>query len=261
MPTWRPEAFPRMSRIGPLYDLQQIDTGLDSRVARMRQIDEQMRDSQELLDARARFEAASSRLASEQATLKRLSHDTEETSSRARILEKKMYDGSVKNPKELGQMQEEVGHLKARLKSLEESTLESMLTLEEAEEAKTQAENELNAATTEQQQFHNGLLEEKDKLLSQAKVLHVKRQRAITELPWADLQTYERLRRAKGGLAVVAVRNGLCAGCHVAVTAATLRQARSGNDLVTCPTCGRILYPLGEVKYEEFDHNLDNVDR
>ena len=113
-----------MSRIGPLYDLQQIDTGLDSRVARMRQIDEQMRDSQELLDARARFEEASARLASEQATLKRLSHDTDDTSTRVRTLEKKMYDGSVKNPKELGQMQEEVAHLKARLKSLEESTLE-----------------------------------------------------------------------------------------------------------------------------------------
>ncbi len=31
-----------------------------------------------------------------------------------------MYDGSVKNPKELGQMQEEVAHLKERIKSLEE---------------------------------------------------------------------------------------------------------------------------------------------
>ena len=115
--------------------------------------------------------------------------------------------------------------------------------------------------TVEQQRFHAGLMEEKDTLLSQAKVLQVKRQRAITELPWADLQTYERLKRSKGGVAVVAVRNGLCGGCHVAVTAAILRHARAGTDLVSCPTCGRILYPVGEVKYEEFDHNLDNVDR
>ena len=45
-----------MSRIGPLYDLQQIDTGLDTRVARMRQIDEQMSDSPELMAARANFD-------------------------------------------------------------------------------------------------------------------------------------------------------------------------------------------------------------
>jgi hypothetical protein len=250
-----------MSRIGPLYDLQQIDTGLDTRVARMRQIDEQMANSPELVAARANFDELSGLLTREQAALKQLSHDTEEYLGRARVLEKKMYDGSVKNPKELGQMQEEVAHLKERIKSLEEQSLDSMLAVEETEERKSAAERELEAITTEQQQFHSGLLEEKDKLLSQARVLQVKRQRAITELPWADLQFYERLRRSKGGLAVVAVRAGLCAGCHIAITAAVLRQARAGTDLVACPTCGRLLYPLGEVKYEEFDHNLDNVDR
>jgi predicted nucleic acid-binding Zn-ribbon protein len=250
-----------MSRVGPLYDLQQIDTGLDSRVARMRQIDEQMGDSPELVAARANFEGTSSRLAAEQSTLKQLSHDTEETTGRMKALEKKMYDGSVKNPKELAQMQEEVFHLKGRLKTLEEQALDSMLAVEEAEEAKAGAEQELDALTKEQQQYQSGLLEEKDKLLGQARVLQVKRQRFITELPWADLQTYERLRRSKGGLAVVGVRAGLCGCCHVAVPAATLRQARTSTDLVPCPTCGRLLNPLGEVKYEEFDHNLDNVDR
>jgi len=250
-----------MSRVGPLYDLQQIDTGLDTRVARMRQIDEQMGDSPELLAARATFDTVSGLLAAEQATLKQLSHDTEDTTVRMKALEKKMYDGSVKNPKELGQMQEEVTHLKGRLKALEERALDSMLVVEEVEEAKAAAEQGLDAITKEQEQFQTGLLEEKDKLLSQARVLQVKRQRFVTELPWADLQTYERLRRSKGGIAVVAVRAGLCGGCHIAVPAATLRQARTSPDLVPCPTCGRLLNPLGEVKYEEFDHNLDNVDR
>lgn len=250
-----------MSRTGPLYDLQQIDTGIDTRVARMRQIDQQMSDSPELLAARAALDEVSTKLSGEQATLKQLSHDSEETSKRARLLEKKMYDGSVKNPKELGQMQEEVSHLKLRLKSLEEKSFDLMMAVEEIEAARDEAQQSLDSLLKEQQLFHTGLLEEKDTLLSQAKVLQVKRQRAITELPWPDLQAYERLRRAKGGIAVVAVRGGLCGGCHVAVTTATLRHARAGADLVPCPTCGRILYPLGEVKYEGFDHNLDNVDR
>jgi predicted nucleic acid-binding Zn-ribbon protein len=172
-----------------------------------------------------------------------------------------MYDGSVKNPKELGQMQEEVGHLRERSRTLEERTLDAMLAVEAAEAEQASAQEALDGLTREQETFHAGLLEEKDKLLSQAKVLQVKRQRAITELPWADLQAYERLKRAKGGVAVAAVRGGLCSGCHVAVPATVMRQARSGDQLTTCPTCGRILYPLGEAKYTAFDHDLDNIDR
>src|SRR4029079_16074431 len=109
--------------------------------------------------------------------------------------------------------------------------------------------------------FRDGLLEEKDTLLSQAKVLQVKRQRSVTALPWADLQVYERLRRAKAGLAVAEVREGLCAGCHVAVPAHVLRLARASEDFVMCPTCGRILFPVGGIEYKAFDHDLDNINR
>lgn len=250
-----------MSRVASLYDLQMIDSGLDSRVARMRQIDEQMAESPELVAARSALEEVSAALTAEQARLRQLSHDGDETSTRLRTLEKKMYDGSVKNPKELGQMQEEVEHLRVRSKSLEERTLDAMLAVEAAEAEQAKAQEALDAISREQEQYHAGLLEEKDKLLSQAKVLQVKRQRAITELPWADLQVYERLRRSKAGVAIAAVRGGLCEGCHVAVPATVMRQARSGTELTTCPTCGRILYPLGEAKYTAFDHDLDNIDR
>jgi predicted nucleic acid-binding Zn-ribbon protein len=158
-------------------------------------------------------------------------------------------------------MQEEVEHLRVRSKSLEERTLDAMLAVEAAESEQTQAQEALDALTREQETYHAGLLEEKDKLLGQAKVLQVKRQRSITELPWADLQAYERLRRSKAGVAIAAVRGGLCTGCRVAVPATVMRQARSGTELTPCPTCGRILYPLGEAKYTAFDHDLDNIDR
>lgn len=250
-----------MSRTSALYELQQVDSGLDSRVARMRQIDERMGDREELTIARAQYEEIASRLAQEQATLKNLSHEAEETGSRLRGLDRKMYDGSIKNPKELGQMQEEASHLRVRLKTLEDSALDVMLALEETEDVEAEAMKHLESVQHEQELFHTGLTEEKDKLMGQAKVLQVKRQRSVGELPWADLQLYERMRRSKGGLAVVEVRNSICGGCHSTIPASVLRQARTHAEITTCPTCGRIIYPLGEVKYEQFDHNLDNVDK
>jgi len=250
-----------MSRISHLYDLQQIDTALESRVARMRQIDGQMADSPELIAARTSYEEASARLANEQARLKKASKDAEDTSTRIRTQEKRLYDGSIKNPKELGQVQEEVGHLKARLKEQEDAVIDAMMAVEEAEAVRQSCQDDLDKVSQDWQKYKDGLVEEKDKLLSQAKVLQVKRQRAVAELPWADLQTYERLRRAKAGVAVAAVKEGLCGGCHVGVPAHILRLARSSEEFVSCPSCARLLYPVGAVKFEEFNHDLDNINR
>lgn len=248
-----------MSRVAQLYELQQIDSGLDSRAARARLIDEQMADSPELIAARSHSNEARSLLTDRHASLKRLSHEAEETSTRLKAQEKRLYDGIIKNPKELSQVQEEVGHLKSRLKTLEDSVLDAMMAAEEAEQDLSNSNDELDRVEKNWEQYKAGLLEEKDKLVSQIKVLQVKRQRSITELPWADLQAYERLRRSKGGVAVAGVQGGLCSGCRVAVPAHVLRVARTSNDFTPCPSCGRILYPTAEVKFKEFDHDLDNI--
>ena len=149
-----------MSRTSALYELQQIDSGLDSRVARMRQIDERMSDSEELASARVQYEEIAERLAQEQAKLKALSHDSEEAGSRLRVLDRKMYDGSVKNPKELGQMQDEAAHLRVRVKSLEDSALDMMMTIEETEDLEAEARKHLEGVQQEHELFHSGLVEE-----------------------------------------------------------------------------------------------------
>ncbi|MFL5735625.1 MAG: zinc ribbon domain-containing protein [Chloroflexia bacterium] len=250
-----------MSRISQLFDLQQIDSSLDSRVARMRLIDAQMVDSPELLAARGAHEEARALLSARQTALKRLTYDAEDVSTRLKAQEKRLYGGSIKNPKELSQVQEEVDHLKSRIKALDDNILDAMLEVEDAETLAASRNAEYEKTEQDSGKFHAGLIEEKDKLAEQAKVLQIKRQRAIADIPWADLQAYERLRRAKGGVAVAAVQQGLCGGCHVGVPAHVLRTARASAEFTLCPTCGRFLYPIDEVKFKEFDHGLDNIAR
>jgi predicted nucleic acid-binding Zn-ribbon protein len=250
-----------MSRTVPLYNLQQIDSALNSRVARMREIDSQMEDSAELVATRTAHETAQALHATAHATLKKLAHEAEENTARLRAQEKRLYGGSIKNPKELSQVQEEVEHLKLRSKQQEDAVIEAMMAAEEAEEIEQARSAELEQVSEAWQKFKNGLLEEKETLMAQAKVLQVKRQRAISEMPWADLQVYERLRRSKAGVAVAEVREGLCAGCHVAVPSHVLRLARSSEDFVMCPTCARIIFPVGGIGFKEFDHDLDNINR
>ncbi len=250
-----------MSRTVSLYNLQRIDTALNSRVARMREIDGLMGDSPEIIAAKAAHDEADAQHTAAHATLKKLAHESEESTTRLRSQEKRLYDGSIKNPKDLSQVQEEVDHLKTRSRQQEDDVIDAMLAAEEAETVVQARNAELEQVSDAWQKFKNGLLEEKDTLMAQAKVLQVKRQRAITELPWADLQVYERLRRTKAGLAVAEVRDGLCSGCHVAVPSHVLRLARSSEDFVLCPTCARIILPVGGIGYKEFDHDLDNINR
>ena len=56
------------------------------------------------------------------------------------------------------------------------------------------------------------------------------------------VERYERLFASKGDAAVVAVEHGVCTGCHMKVTTATVVRARSGSEIVSCEQCGRILY-------------------
>lgn len=250
-----------MSRVTPLYELQLVDSALQSRVARMRQIDDSMADSPELLAARSAAAESANYLAAEQARLRKASQAVDDTSIRIKSQEKRLYDGSIKNPKELSQVQEEVGHLKARLRQQEDEVIDLMLALEHTEEANREKQEALDRIEKESRQYRDGLMEEKDKLMQQAKVLQVKRQRHVAEMPWADLQAYERLRRAKTGVAVAEVRDGRCSECHVQVPVNVLRAARTSEGFTNCPTCGRILYPLGDMKFSAFDHDLDNIDR
>ncbi|MEM1058018.1 MAG: C4-type zinc ribbon domain-containing protein [Verrucomicrobiota bacterium] len=57
-----------------------------------------------------------------------------------------------------------------------------------------------------------------------------------------DRSLFERLYERKGPEVVVAVRQGICTGCHMKVTSQTEISARSDERLSLCENCGRILY-------------------
>jgi predicted nucleic acid-binding Zn-ribbon protein len=69
---------------------------------------------------------------------------------------------------------------------------------------------------------------------------------AVTrDLPPTVLGDYERVLRARGGLALVAVlKPNLCSGCRMTVTPQRLQELRQQNALIGCESCGRYLYWL-----------------
>ncbi len=55
------------------------------------------------------------------------------------------------------------------------------------------------------------------------------------------LANYERIRKGKGGIAVVPIVNGSCSGCFSSLPAQTILEIKKMNQLIFCQYCGRLL--------------------
>ncbi|MDR1929420.1 MAG: C4-type zinc ribbon domain-containing protein [Treponema sp.] len=64
---------------------------------------------------------------------------------------------------------------------------------------------------------------------------------------------FERIIRNKMGRGIVAIKGGVCTGCHMVLPVQFANLVRQGEDIVFCPCCSRILfYEESETGEEEF---------
>ncbi len=85
----------------------------------------------------------------------------------------------------------------------------------------------------------------------------VEEERAI--IPGMDediLFKFERIIKNKSGLGIVPVTNGVCTGCHMMLPAQYVNDVRSGEGILFCPYCSRILF-FGEQE-EYIDDFVDS---
>jgi predicted nucleic acid-binding Zn-ribbon protein len=69
---------------------------------------------------------------------------------------------------------------------------------------------------------------------------------------------FERIIRNKGGKGIVAIKGGVCMGCHMILPAQFANLVRKREEIVFCPYCSRILfYEESEQGEEEFFDNED----
>lgn len=56
------------------------------------------------------------------------------------------------------------------------------------------------------------------------------------------LRVYEMLRERRQGLAVVAIRDGMCSGCNMNIPPQQSLEIRRNESIMRCPFCNRILF-------------------
>lgn len=231
-----------MSQPFKLFRLQQIDSQLDQGRNRLREIETALNDNTTLNQARQRATQAESDFASARKILQRAEEAVQVQNIKIEQTELTLYGGSVRNPKELQDLQNESAALKRYLDTLEERQLEALIAAEELEEVNNLAVEALSKITSETEILNRQLISEKDNLLEELNRLEGERQAAVTGIPQEDLNLYEKLRQQRRGVAVAKINIDVCSACGSSLNAALLQAARSPSQLSRCESCGRILY-------------------
>ncbi len=76
---------------------------------------------------------------------------------------------------------------------------------------------------------------------AQVKELTARRQELLEQIPRQIMSQYERVRRGRGGSAVVAIVRGACGGCQSMIPPQRRLEVRQMDQLIFCEACGRIL--------------------
>ncbi len=231
-----------MSQPFKLYRLQQVDSQLGKTQTRLHEIDVILQNDAAIRQAEAVTSSAEHELQATQKDLRRAEQETKAQRAKIKQTENRLYGGTVRNPKELQDLQNESAALKRYLEVLEERQLEAMMAVDEADEVFQTAQKRWDDAKAEAVSSHAALNGEKTKLLHNVNRLTSERDTMSANIPADDLAIYERLRTKRRGIAVAKVSSKACDACGVTLTSSLFQSARSPNQLSYCETCGRILY-------------------
>ena len=224
-----------------LLQLQRTDTQLGAHRQRLDELARWFVHAPEVEQAQAARDRAWQAAQEAQRTFREAEAHLQEVQDKLRRTEARLYDGSVRNPKELQSLQREAEALQRRQGELETIAVEALMEAEEAEAALQQAEAALKQAREQRAAAEAQRRAEQRRLENEIPQLEARREALIAQLPLDVAATYERLRQRKGGLAVAEVQDQACSACGATLTSALLQDARDGTTLTFCQECGRIL--------------------
>jgi predicted nucleic acid-binding Zn-ribbon protein len=230
-----------MTKAEFLLDLQDVDSVIDRLTRRLNEIRAELHETDELVAARSARHTADESVLHKRARRKELELADASLETRIREADKRLYSGTVKNPKELLDLQNDIASLKRQKDNLDEQLFAAMVALEEAEIELKTCTDTLARIEAEWRASQGDLATELTDLENELAEKTVEQTEARAQLSAADLAQYDQLRRRKGGVAVVELEGSVCSGCGVRVSAHILQQLSQGDQLSRCGNCERIL--------------------
>ena len=228
------------NRLRLLYALQRVDSNLDD----LHELKGDLPHLVEVLEKK--LQEKDTLRKSLEATVKH-SHvrrdeiDLDIVSTKEKIEKYKEQQFQIKTNKQYDALTREIDSSQERVKTLEKE-------METIEGKAANAKTDLETLAPELQELRKELKERQAELDhvnkehedEELKLKH-EREKLIARIDKNDVKAYERIRKALGGKAVVAVRRSACGGCFKRVPPQVSVELRKNSRLMTCEHCGRLL--------------------
>ena len=231
-----------MSRGRQLYELQEVDLEIAAKKEALSLVENRLGESQALAEARISLAREEEGLAELQRNQRLGEWEVEDLRAKVALLEEKLYGGSVRNPKELASLQEQVENLKRRRRGLEDKVLDIMTEVETMQKKLSVKSGEAERIEENWREEQASLTREQAELSAALATLDQKREDLISRIDAPSLELYQALKDKRQGRAVAKVEQGMCQGCRIVLPMSELQRARIGQALVQCSSCERILY-------------------
>jgi uncharacterized protein len=233
-----------MDPASPLLEIQELDTALDRLGVRIRALEAGEDASTALAEANeaerllGELRLQLDELSRDQA---RFEHEIDSMAQKEAAEDRRLYDGSVANARELDSIRHEVDNLKKR-KSDREDELLGLMEVREEVEVRERAASERSATLRERvDEVEGAASEELARLTAELKERTEARAGLAATIDAELLELYEDLRPQKRGVAAVALVDGVCQGCHEQLSSVYLDRLKRVEGPKRCEHCRRIL--------------------
>ena len=225
-----------------LINLQAVDTriaGLEADAARLPREIAAIHAAVE--DAKKNAEQAKARLDAARKDQRAKEKDLEVVQAKRSKNEARLYE--VKTNKEYSAVLIEIEEIKQEKARMEEE----VLVLMEAQERLTGDIREADARFKQRESEGRGqeatLKEQLRGIETDLAGVRTERRELAGKLPANILADYDRILRARAGLALVPVtKPNFCGACRMTITPQRLQELRAQSSLIPCESCGRYLY-------------------
>jgi len=232
------------AQLKTLIDLQGVDTRIAAHEAEAARLPKEIAAVHAAIEtAKKDVEAGKARLDAAKKDQRAREKDLEVVQAKRSKTEARLYE--VKTNKEYSAVLAEIEEIKQEKGRVEEEILVLMESQERLTADIKDSEARFKAREAQGRQEEAALQEKLRGVEADLALVRTERAELAKQLPVPVLADYDKLLKARGGLALAqVVKPNLCGGCRMTVTPQRLQELRAQTAPLPCESCGRYLYWL-----------------